>query len=119
MLTASCHCGAVRIEMDRRPRSLTQCTCSICRRYGALWAYRTRKTARVLGERAAMTAYVWNDKVIEFYHCNACGCVTHYESTEKTADSRIAVNARMLEPAAIEGVRIRTFDGADTWKFLD
>lgn len=119
MLTAMCHCGAVEIQVARRPRTLTQCTCSICRRYGALWAYCTRRTARVLGDPAVETAYRWNDKVIEFYHCKTCGCMTRYESVEKSDSSRIAVNARMMSPGAIDGIRIRTFDGADTWKYLD
>ena len=119
MRTASCHCGAVQIEMDRKPRVLTRCTCSICRRYGALWAYCTRKTARVNCEPTAVTAYVWNDKVIEFYHCNRCGCLTHYEGTKKTEGERLAVNARMMSPDDIAGIRIRTFDGADTWRFLN
>jgi hypothetical protein len=119
MLSASCHCGAIRIEVSRRPRSLTQCTCSICRRYGALWAYFTRKTARVCGAPGASTPYVWNDKVIAFHHCNTCGCLTHYESTDKSDSGRLAVNARMMSPADIAGIRVRIFDGADTWKFLD
>jgi hypothetical protein len=72
----------------------------------------------VLAARGA-TAYLWNDRVIEFYHCNECGCVTHYESVEKSPRSRVAVNARMLSPAEIAGARIRTFDGAKTWKYLD
>ena len=38
-LTASCHCGAVRIEVQRAPRTLTGCNCSVCRRHGALWAH--------------------------------------------------------------------------------
>ena len=119
MLSASCHCGAVKIEVSRKPKSLTQCTCSICRRYGARWAYCTRKTARVLSDQKAETAYSWNDKVIEFYHCNTCGCLTRYESTEKSNDSRIAVNARMMSPQDIDDVSVRTFDGADTWKYID
>ena len=119
MLTSSCHCGVVKIEIDRQPRSLTQCTCSICHRYGALWAYCTRKTARVLSSRRPTTAYSWGDMTIEFHHCDACGCLTHYESVEKSPDSRIAINARMLPRAEISGIRIRTFDGADTWKYLD
>ena len=119
MLTATCHCGAVRIEMARKPRTLTQCTCSICRRYGALWAYGTRRTVRVLCAPEAETAYLWNDRVIEFHHCNTCGCLTHYESTAKADDSRIAVNARMMSPEDIHGIEVRTFDGADTWKYLD
>jgi hypothetical protein len=45
--------------------------------------------------------------------------MTRYESVEKLEDSRIAVNARMMSPDDIAGMRIRTFDGADTWKYLD
>jgi hypothetical protein len=119
MRTATCHCGAVKIEMSGMPDSVTQCTCSICRRYGARWAYCTRKTAIVTSAPDATTAYLWGDREIEFHHCRICGCLTHYESVEKTDDSRIAVNARMLPPGDMEGVRIRTFDGADTWKYLD
>jgi hypothetical protein len=118
MLSASCHCGSVQIELARRPRSLTQCTCSICRRYAALWAYCTRKTATVLSPQKATTAYVWNDRVIEFHHCRTCGCLTHYESVEKSDGSRIAVNARMMSPADVAGIPVKTFDGADTWKYL-
>lgn len=119
MPIATCHCGAVKIEMSEVPDSVTQCTCSICRRYGARWAYCTRKTARLIGEAGATIAYVWGDREIEFHHCRTCGCMTHYESVEKTEDSRIAVNARMLPPEDTAGIRVRTFDGADTWKYLD
>ena len=119
MLEASCHCGAVRIEIADKPDTLTQCNCSICRRYGALWAYCTRQTARVLTGPEVETSYIWNDRVIEFYHCKTCGCMTRYEDVEKNADSRIAVNARMLEPEAIEGISMRYFDGAKTWKVID
>lgn len=119
MIRASCHCGAVQIEIDSLPESLTQCTCSVCRRYGALWAYRTRKTARVVSGQPSTTRYVWGDKLIEFCFCKRCGCLTHYESTEKSAESRFAVNARMIEPTDVAGLRIRTFDGAETWRYLD
>src|SRR5437763_8152672 len=37
MLSATCHCGSVRIHVRRAPRTVTHCNCSICRRYGALW----------------------------------------------------------------------------------
>jgi len=29
------------------------------------------------------------------------------------------VNARNFDPSALGSVRIRRFDGADTWKYLD
>lgn len=119
MLTATCHCGAVRIEISRKPSVLRRCTCSICRRYGALWAYCTTKTARIVSAAGATRAYVWNDGVIEFHHCKHCGCITHYRGTPKASGDRVAVNARMLPPGDIAGIRVRTFDGADTWTYLE
>ena len=119
MALATCHCGAVRIDMAFEPESLTECTCSICRRYGARWAYGNRENVTVRCEPDAVAAYIWGDREIEFYHCTTCGCLTHYESVEKEPDSRIAVNARMLAPADTAGIPVRTFDGAETWQFLD
>ena len=119
MLTATCHCGAVSIEMISKPETLTQCTCSVCRRYAALWAYYTRSTATAIFDTGAVTAYVWNDRMIEFYHCKNCGCLTHYEGIDKTPDDRIAVNFRMLGPADFNELKINTFDGADTWQMLE
>jgi len=119
MLHASCHCGAVTIEVFDKPASVTQCTCSICHRYGAQWAYCTRSTASVSCNPGDIVAYSWGDKSLEFYHCKHCGCLTHYESVEKLDNSRIAVNARMMSPGDIADVPVRTFDGAKTWKYLD
>jgi hypothetical protein len=112
MILASCHCGAVRIEVDAKPRSVTTCNCSICRRLGVLWAYYTRREARLVASEDAVSAYIWGDKEIEFYHCNTCGCTTHYESVEKGPDSRFAVNARCMPEDAVAGVTVRKFDGA-------
>jgi len=119
MIAASCHCGAVKIEVSEKPESLTQCTCSICRRYGALWAYFTSETTRVISAPGSVKGYRWNDKFIEFCHCKTCGCMTHYRATKKYKNNRVAVNARMMEPSDIEGIEVRTFDGADTWEYLD
>jgi hypothetical protein len=119
MIIASCHCGGVRMEVADMPQSLTSCNCSICRRLGALWAYYTRREARLLSDSGSVAAYVWNDRVIEFYHCVVCGCSTHYESVEKDHASRFVVNARCMPPETIANIRIRTFDGAESWKYID
>jgi hypothetical protein len=119
VVRASCHCGAVVIEADRLPRSVTSCNCSICRRLGAHWAYYTRKTARVVTGANNVSAYLWGDKTIEFYHCKVCGCATHYESVDKGAASRLAINGRCFAPEDLAGIAVRHFDGADTWKYVD
>lgn len=119
MFSASCHCGAVTMNIDEKPQTLTECTCSICHRIGGQWAYYTRTQVQVTGSPAAREAYLWNDKCIEFYHCKTCGCTTHYESVEKNPDSRIAVNTRMMRREDTAGIKVRVFDGAETWEFLD
>jgi hypothetical protein len=119
MLTATCHCGAVRVEIPRRPRSVTNCNCSICRRYGTLWAYYEASQVRIIAEPGALGGYAWGDKTLRFARCNHCGCVTHWESIEPGALGRMGVNVRNFDPDAIGPVRIRRLDGAGTWKYLD
>jgi hypothetical protein len=119
MIRASCHCGAVVMEADSLPASVTSCNCSICRRTAGLWAYYTRATARLVAGHDAVVAYVWGDRMLELYHCGHCGCITHSESVEKNADSRFAINVRCLPPEELAPLKVRHFDGADTWKFLD
>lgn len=119
MLTATCHCGAVRLELPRRPRQLVSCNCSICRRYGTLWAYYKRRDVKLHARRGAVTSYSWGEKTLKFIRCRTCGCVTHWEPVEPSERSRMGVNARNLEPSRIAAVRVRHLDGASTWKFLD
>lgn len=119
MIEATCHCGAVRIVMEKPPSRLTRCTCSICHRYGSMWAYYRAPQVQVHRPPGGTAAYAWGDKTIEFHHCVNCGCLTHYEAVDKAASDRVAVNARMIDPALIDGVELRKFDGRDTWKLVD
>jgi len=119
MLISSCHCGAVRIEVPRRPSQLTDCNCSICRRYGTLWAYYKADSVRVVCAPGATSSYRWRNKRLKFVRCKACGCVTHWVPSRLTDSSRMGVNARNFEPAELDTLRIRRLDGASSWKYLD
>ncbi len=119
MLTATCHCGAVRVEIARRPRRVTNCNCSICRRYGTLWAYYKGADVRIAAAPGALAEYVWGDRSLRFVRCRRCGCVTHWEPIRPTASSRMGVNVRNFDPDALGPVRIRRLDGASTWRYLD
>lgn len=118
-LVATCHCGAVLLEVTHAPPELTDCNCSICRRYGVLWAYYEESSVRVNCAPGALATYAWGEKTIVFNHCKRCGCVTHYQSAAPADDSTVGVNARNFDPAVIANVRVRKLDGADTWKYLD
>lgn len=119
MLAGTCHCGAVRIEVPRRPRRLTSCNCSICRRYGVLWAYYRAADVRVICERGATQSYAWGPKALRFVRCATCGCVISWVRVRPRKANYMGVNARNLDPSIVESVRIRRLDGAVTWKYLD
>jgi hypothetical protein len=116
MLSTTCHCGAVRIEIPRKPRQLTNCNCSICRRYGVLWAYYLLREVRVQGPTQD---YVWGDKRLAFKRCAACGCVVQWAPLAPQPNSRCGVNARNFDPLMLGEVRIRKLDGASSWKIVE
>ncbi len=118
MIEMSCHCGASRLEVARRPRRLTDCNCSICRRYGTLWAYYKPADVKKRYRRRDVQYYAWGDRRLRFVRCRSCGCILQWEAAEGPG-RKVGVNARLMDPAVIANVRIRRLDGARTWKFLD
>ncbi|HEX7070657.1 MAG TPA: hypothetical protein VF190_07615 [Rhodothermales bacterium] len=73
---------------------------------------------KIIARRGALDRYVWGDECLSLFRCATCGCVTHWHPTDR-ASSRMGVNFRNFDSWVIESTRVRRFDGADTWKFLD
>ncbi len=116
MITGSCHCGAVQLEIPNAPTQITSCNCSICRRLGTLWAYYAPADVRITGPT---TAYVWGDKALALHHCPTCACTTHWSPIGDTNPNRMGIQMRLFAPALISTVRVRRVDGAaDTWAEL-
>ena len=117
MPIATCHCGTVKVEVPREPETITDCNCSICRRYGVLWAYYGDAEVTLTAAPGATDDYVWGDKTQKFIRCKHCGCVMQWKSLTVGADSNTGVNARNFEPPILGKVKIRLLDGADTWQY--
>jgi hypothetical protein len=119
-LTGTCHCGNIQVRVPRAPAKATMCNCSICRRYGAMWAHYLPRDVSVSAKSAEPQGYEWGEKSIRFMRCPQCGCVTHYDLIQSQGpDDTMCVNIRMFAPEDIGNVRIRRFDGANTWKYID
>lgn len=108
-VTAACHCKAVRLTFPSPENPLTECLCSICRRYGALWVSFQPEEVQVGGGPTEF--YSWGDKDLQFHRCKECGCVTHWEPADKEQHKIISVNCRMLEREDLEKFPIKKSDG--------
>lgn len=109
MIEATCECGAVRVEVETAPESVGDCNCSICRRYGALWAYYPVAKVRVSG---ATTVYLRKHGTIEFHHCAVCRCLSHWRAVDKSMVRKMGVNARLMAPEVLRATRVVPLDGA-------
>jgi hypothetical protein len=117
MLEGSCHCGAVSWQFHGMPESATACNCTVCRRYGVLWAYDFEGEGITVSGRTSK--YIRGD-AIEFHFCPACGCVAFWRSQSANEEGRrrIAVNLRLTEPDPIADLPIDHFDGLDKFEDL-
>jgi hypothetical protein len=102
----------VGVTVPRIPRTVTDCNCSICRRYGVLWAYYKASTIRVEAGRKATRGYSWGSRNLRFVRCANCGCVMCWERILPKPEKKMGVNARNFEPKILRSARIVRFDGA-------
>lgn len=49
----------MKLTVPNKPASLTDCNCSICRRYGILWAHYPCEKVHVDAPEGATEEYVW------------------------------------------------------------
>ena len=119
MLEGSCHCGAVRLTLPFAPKEAIACNCSLCRRIGGPWVYYEFGTVKIEGHPECTAEYVQGDRTLRTIHCTTCGCVTHWEPIDGALGARHGVHLGNFDPGLIAAVRVRHFDGADTWQFLD
>jgi hypothetical protein len=119
-LIGSCHCGATRFEVETAPESVVSCTCSICSRKAALWAYYAPAEVRFLSDDAKST-YQWQSTLVKLNFCSVCGCSTYNESPDFSTgepnfdNPRISLNARLFEDFDLAAVPVEVLDGKNLW----
>jgi hypothetical protein len=117
MIRAACHCTAIRFELAATPESVLDCNCTICRRYGALWAYPDAEEVTFVRGADATDAYVWGDGELAFHRCRVCGCVTHMVAVKEDPPRVYGINARMIATLDPVSVRLVQKDNGHTGFF--
>lgn len=108
---ATCHCAAVRLTCEAAPVEVTECTCSICRRYGVLWAY--YEPAQVRIEGGATEVYEWDDRVSSLRRLR----LRH--PLERQGPGGEPDGGRLMDLEVVAAARVRHLDGAVSERYLD
>ena len=111
MLEGSCHCGAVHIQVPRKPRHLTSCNCSICRATGFLHLIVPKSRFRLLAGEGALREYRFHTGAARHLFCGTCGVKSFY--VPRSNPDGYSVNVRCLDPASITLLTVRPFDDRD------
>lgn len=78
---ASCHCGAVQLELHL-PEGVVdprRCDCSYCRRRGTVVASVRLDDIRILAGADALQLYQFNTGTARHWFCRHCGIHTHHQ----------------------------------------
>jgi hypothetical protein len=96
----------VRWRFEGVPETATTCNCSICRRYGALWAYDFE--GEKISVSGATQVYLWGRKWLEFHFCPHCGSIAYWRGSRPGKDGRrrIGFNLRLAEPDAVKSIAL-------------
>ncbi|MCB9977918.1 MAG: GFA family protein [Rhodospirillales bacterium] len=120
-LKGTCHCKKLSWTLTGDPGSITACNCTLCRRYGTLWAYDyENERIRINGPSQVYTRTDGAQPSLEIHFCPTCGCVLCWRGLKPQKDGRrrIAVNIRLAEPEAVADLLIDHFDGLTTFEDL-
>lgn len=121
MLEGKCHCGAAHWTLEGDPGSITACNCSLCVRYGTLWAYDYEdERIRLLGETKSYHRQGKADPSLEILFCPTCACVLAWRGLRLEQDGRrrMAVNVRLAPAQEVASFPIDHFDGLDSFNDL-
>jgi hypothetical protein len=103
----SCHCGALRLEVDAELTGLLECNCSTCARSGFIHWKVPVGAVRLVTQKSWLSTYLWRDAHAGHQFCPTCGTAmlrTGYKDL-------ISVNARCLKGVDAFQLEIARYDG--------
>ena len=105
----SCHCGAVRFEVDAPEEvEVEDCNCSICAKSGFLHLIVPKAKFKLLAGEESLIHYKFNTGVADHMFCRVCGIKPFY--TPRSNPDGVSVNARCLDTKPVS-IKIVAFDG--------
>ena len=105
----SCHCQAVRFEIETDLPELTTCDCSICIRKNALMVKIHENQMKIISGKEMLSTYTFHTHTAQHYFCSICGIYPFHR--KRVAPDHYGVNVHCLENFDPTGIPIRASDG--------
>jgi hypothetical protein len=104
LIDGKCHCGNISFSLTWEPDpphiSARACSCSFCKKHGAVWTSNPRGALRILvRDPALVSKYAFGTRNASFQVCTACGIVP-------------VVTSR-IDGALYAVVNVNSFEGVD------
>ena len=115
MLTLSCLCGQVRVELPHPPDFIHECNCTLCNKAGAQWGYFHPSHVSIEGATKGFSRADKENPAAEIRFCGDCGVTTHFVLTgsahSRFGNTQLGVNMRLADEGDLAGVELRFPDG--------
>lgn len=105
----SCHCGAVRFEIETDFPELTMCDCTICRRKNALMVKVHDGSFKLLAGENSLSEYQFHTHTARHFFCKICGIYTFHR--KRVTPDNFGVNVFCLSGFDPTGIPVRHTDG--------
>jgi hypothetical protein len=114
----SCHCGAVRFEIEVDASAGTRCNCTVCTKLGVVGAMVKPPAFALLSGEGSLSSYEWGGKVAKRFFCSTCGAHLFGRGhLEQLGGDFVSVNLNCLDDVEIGEVTITHWDGRhDNWQ---
>lgn len=105
----SCHCGAIRFEIDSDFPELTTCDCSICSRKNALMVKVHESAFRLLAGSESLVEYRFHTGTARHFFCGICGIYPFHR--KRVTPDFVGINVFCLEGFDATGIPVRATVG--------
>jgi hypothetical protein len=114
----SCHCGAVKFEVEIDETAGNRCNCTVCTKTSTTNGIVKPDAFKLVSGTDQLSEYCWGPKISTRYFCRNCG--VHAFARGELAElggAYVSVNMNCLDGVETTAFKLRYWDGRhDNWQ---
>jgi hypothetical protein len=117
--TGSCHCGAVRYEVELDlAKGGSRCNCSICMKLGCMGSMVKPPAFRLLAGEESLGRYSWGQQISARHFCTKCGVYVFGKGhLAQLGGDFVSINMNTLDDVDPNTLSVVHWDGRhDNWQ---